>query len=74
MELRNGAWYRLRDGTRVQAQWTAAGSRFRLLDARGTPLYFVSPMEVRQYARDEQIDRFCPVRCALTLDDLQAEE
>jgi len=74
MELRNGLWYRLHDGTRVQAQWTAPPSRFCLLDARGTPRYFVSPLGVRQYVYDKQIDRFYPVPCALTLNDLQAEE
>jgi hypothetical protein len=74
MELRNGAWYRLRDGTRVQAQWTAPLSQFCLLDARGTPRYFVSLLGVQQYMYDKQIDRFYPVPCALMLDDLQAEE
>jgi len=74
MELRNGAWYRLGDGTRLQAQWTAAPSLFCLLDPRGTPRYFVSHLGVRQYMYDEQIDRFYPVPCALMLDDLQSEE
>jgi hypothetical protein len=74
VELRHGAWYRLPDGTRVQAQRTGPNLRFYLVDERGTPLYFVSPLEVRRYVYDKQIDRFYPVPCALRLEDLQAEE
>jgi hypothetical protein len=69
MQLMNGIWYVLPDGTRVQAHDT--GGAWRLDSASGEPLYIVTREGFSRYVRDGK--GYQPSPCDLTIADVQPE-
>jgi hypothetical protein len=69
MQLMNGIWYLLPDGTRVQAH--DIGGSWRLDSASGEPLYIVHRRGINRFIRDGK--GYQPSQCDLTIDDIRPD-